>query len=537
MNGAGLSAVKGSLRRYASFEVFARVLTDLILVNACYATALIARLLLEISRGKANSAGEQLDAAFQLYSSHWLLLSALTIVVFAASGIPTGGAFYRGNMKPLIILQAVSLTYVLFGFIQYVSLAREWIEPTPRVAMALGWLLTLLTTLGARLWAGVWRVVLEREKPLSPESNRRGPIRRVLVIGGAGYIGSTLCRQLLDQGYKVRVMDMLLYGKESITQLEDDPRFELMVGDSRDIGAVFRAMLGVDAVVHLGELVGDPACSLDEDLTLEINLAATKMLAEAARGYGVKRFIYASSCSVYGAADGVLNERSGLNPVSIYARAKIGCERALLDMSDGDFHPVILRLATVFGYSWRPRFDLVVNLLAAKAAAEGEFTVFGGDQWRPFVHVSDVARAMVRCLDAPIKDVTGQIFNVGTDANNHTIQQIGEMVQRLAPESRLISNGSDQDMRNYKVSFDKIQSQIGFSCHVSVESGIREVLEAVRSGLVEDYRAMRYSNHKTLSTVGQPHLRQRRIPQLYQPESRTAAPSPAPVPLRPVSAA
>ena len=527
--------MKGSLRRYASFEVFARVLTDLILVNACYATALIARLLLEISRGKANSPGEQLDAAFQLYSSHWLLLSALTIVVFAASGIPTGGAYYRGNMKPLIILQAVSLTYVLFGFIQYVSLAREWVEPTPRLAMALGWLLTLLTTLGARLWAGVWRVVLEREKPLSPESNRRGPIRRVLVIGGAGYIGSTLCRQLLDQGYKVRVMDMLLYGKESITQLEGDPRFELVVGDSRDIGAVFRAMLGVDAVVHLGELVGDPACSLDEDLTLEINLAATKMLAEAARGYGVKRFIYASSCSVYGAAEGVLNERSGLNPVSIYARAKIGCERALLEMSDGDFNPVILRLATVFGYSWRPRFDLVVNLLAAKAAAEGEFTVFGGDQWRPFVHVSDVARAMVRCLDAPIKDVKGQIFNVGTDANNHTIQQVGEMVQRLAPESRLISNGSDQDKRNYKVSFDKIQSQIGFSCRVSVESGIREVLEAVRSGLVEDYRAMRYSNHKTLSTVGQPHLRQRRIPQLYQPESRSAAPSP--VPLRPVSAA
>lgn len=161
--------------------------------------------------------------------------------------------------------------------------------------------------------------------------------------------------------------------------------------------------------------------------------------------------------------------------------------------------------------------------------------MFGGDQWRPFVHVSDVARAMVRCLDAPIKDVKGQIFNVGTDANNYTIQQIGEMVQRLEPESRLISNGSDQDMRNYKVSFDKIQRQIGFACRVTVESGIREVLNSVRTGQVGDYRAMRYSNHKTLSTSGQPHLRQRRIPELYQAES--AARVPAPIPLRPVSAA
>ena len=516
--------------RFLTLERLARIVTDIFIVNACYLAALVLRLLLESEGSASHSAKDQLSAALGIYLSHSWLLTLVAITVYALSGFYTKGLFYRGRFKALAIFQAVSLTYVVFGFLQYVGMAKDWLIATPRVAMALSWGMTLATTAGARLWAEVWRVVVHREKPLRPEANRKGPIRRVLVIGGAGYIGSMLCRQLLRQGYSVRVLDTLLYGRESIADLANEPRFELITGDSRDIGAVFSAMLEADAVVHLGELVGDPACAVDEDLTLEINLAATRMLAEAARGYGVKRFIYASSCSVYGASDGLLDERSALNPVSLYARAKIGSEKALLDLSGDDFHPVILRLSTVFGLSYRPRFDLVVNVLTAKAAREGEITVFNGDQWRPFVHVADVCRAMVRCLQAPLESVQGQIFNVGADDQNYTILQVGELVNSIVPESRLVSNGDDGDRRNYRVSFSKINRRLGFTCQFSLEVGIREVVEALRNGRIMDYRAARYSNHKTLtSRAGQEHLKSRHIPELYQPTQ--------PIPLRPLSAA
>ena len=340
---------------------------------------------------------------------------------------------------------------------------------------------------------------MRREKPLRPEHNRQGPIRRVLVIGGAGYIGSVLCRYLIAAGYDVRVLDALLYGKESLAELEGHPRFELMRGDSRDVSAVVAAVLDVDAVVHLGELVGDPACALNERLTLEINYSATHMLAEVAHGYGIKRFIYASSCSVYGASDHIVDERSDLNPVSLYARAKVGCEKALAEIGGEDFSPVILRLATVFGLSYRPRFDLVVNLLTAQAESGADVTVFGGTQYRPFVHVTDVSRAILACLGAPLETVRRQTFNVGSDQQNYTLRQIGEMICALVPEAKRVSLLPGEDRRNYCVSFEKIRRELDFECQTGVETGIVDLARALRSGVVEDYTDTRYSNHKTLS--------------------------------------
>ena len=505
------------LLRLVSLGSAARIVTDMAIVNGCYLAALVLRLLLESGEMTA-SAGVQISAALDIYLSHCWLLTMTAAVAYSVSGLYSHGALDRGRLKAVAILQAVSLTYLAFGFIQYVGLAKDWLAPTPRVAMALSWAMTLAAAGGARLWSRLWRVVVELERSPRPESNRKGPIRRVLVIGGAGYIGSVLCRQLLAAGYSVRVLDALLYGEGPVAQLLADPRFELIRGDSRDIGAVISSMLGIDAVIHLGELVGDPACAVDEALTLEINLAATRMLAEAARGYGVKRFIYASSCSVYGASDALLDERSELNPVSLYARAKIGSERALLELDGEKFHPVILRFATVFGHSYRPRFDLVVNVLTAKAVQDGEITVFNGDQWRPFVHVSDVCRAMIRCLQAPVQTVKGQVFNVGDDGQNFTIQQVGELVRDLVPGSRLIESGADGDRRNYRVHFSKIRRQLGFTCQTGLREGVEQLLQAIRQGQVGDYRAAIYSNHKTLvSRGGQTHLKNRSIPALYFP--------------------
>lgn len=484
--------------RYLTFEVLIRVAADVVIVNASYLAALAIRLLWKISTRPNVSAEGQVVAALEIFGQTFWLLTLIAFVVYSQSGFYSRGRFYQGPFKALVILQAVSLSYVLFGFVLYLSEARAWLSEPPRSPLLLSWLLTLGATMGARWWAKLWRLAMMREAPTLRNADNNGRVYHVLVIGGAGYIGSVLCRELLDKGYSVRILDAFLYGQESLTDLIRHPRFTVVEGDSRDVSAVFRAMLDMDAVVHLGELVGDPACALDEKLTLEINLAATRMVAEAAQGCGVKRFIYASSCSAYGASTRLVDERSALNPVSVYARAKIGSEQTLLGLNGPNFHPVILRLATVYGRSPRPRFDLVINLLTAKAVCDGEITIFGGDQWRPFVHVADVAQAILLCLAAPLASVKAGVFNVGSDEQNYTITQVGELIHRIIPQTRLVNHGNDADERDYHVSFARIRRELGFKPDYTVEDGVREIEAALRARQIENYQDKRYSNYMTL---------------------------------------
>src|SRR4029079_6285270 len=226
-------------------------------------------------------------------------------------------------------------------------------------------------------------------------------------------------------------LDLLIYGTEPIEDSVAHPNLEIMKADFRQVDKVVQAMRNIDAVIHLGAIVGDPACALDEELTIEVNLMATRMIAEVAKGDGVSRVICASTCSVYGANDAMLDERSALNPVSIYARSKIASERVLMSMASCVFAPTLLRFGTIYGLSGRTRFDLVINLLTAKAMVEGKITVFGGDQWRPFVHVDDAALAVLMALEAPLSLVGNEVFNVGCDEQNYTIQQVGEMIKQL----------------------------------------------------------------------------------------------------------
>jgi nucleoside-diphosphate-sugar epimerase len=328
---------------------------------------------------------------------------------------------------------------------------------------------------------------------------RRYVVEHVLVIGGAGYIGSTLCRELLRRGYRVRILDALFYGDHGIRELTKDPRCELIKGDTRDVTSVVLAMRDVQAVVHLGEIVGDPATGLDEDLTRQINVAATRMIAEVAKGYQAWRFIYASSCSVYGASDDILTEESALAPVSLYAKAKIASEHSVLGLADLDFCPTVLRFATVYGISPRPRFDLVINLLSAKAVVDREITVVGGTQWRPFVHVSDVAAAIIGALEADPNTVMAAIYNVGSDDQNYTINDIGEIVCSLIPGTRVVRSTEVRDQRNYRVSFEKIRRELGFRPQFTVQAGVTEVADVVRRKAVGWYRDAVYSNYKTLS--------------------------------------
>ncbi|MDQ1327988.1 MAG: hypothetical protein QG641_1273 [Candidatus Poribacteria bacterium] len=320
-----------------------------------------------------------------------------------------------------------------------------------------------------------------------------GP-EKILVIGGAGYIGSVMVRKMLQQGYRVKVLDSLLYGGQSLSELYNNPNFELIVGDFRHVETMVHAVKGVDAIVHLGGIVGDPACQLDPEFAIEVNSAATKMIKNVCAGFGIKRFLFASTCSVYGASDGMLDESSELNPLSVYATSKVYSERALLE-SNGNLSPTVFRMATVFGISYRPRFDLVINLLTAKAS-EGELiTIFGGYQWRPFVHVNDVAKAFIRCLESPLEKVNHQIFNVGDNSLKCQIVEIGKIISEIIPGTSIDQKKDMTDQRNYRVSFDKIRNTLDYTCDKTIEDGIIEIKDAIISGKIGNYRDAQFSNY------------------------------------------
>jgi nucleoside-diphosphate-sugar epimerase len=504
------------LRPNPALGTLARVAADAAMVNAAYVAALVLRLLWRMGTLPGFAGRQGLWAAARDYALTAWLLTLLCLAAYAAGGFYARGRYRAARTQAAAVLQAVSAAYLLFGLALRLAGPRAWRGEPPGAALVAAWILTLALAEGSRLWPAVRLWMGKGRAPALRAVDAEGRIHRVLVVGGAGYIGSVLCRRLLHQGYLVRVLDVLLYGQEPVAELLAHPRFQLVKGDSRDIGTVVRAMLDMDAVVHLGELVGDPACALDEGLTLEINLAATRLLAEVARGCGIKRFVYASSCSVYGAGSRVLDERSAPNPVSLYARAKIASERALLELAGPDFRPVILRFATVYGLSPRPRFDLVVNLLAARAVCEGEITVLGGGQWRPFVHVADVARAIVLCLRAPLSVVDGRIYNVGCDEQNLTISQLGDVIQGLVPGARLTRREAEADARDYHVSFARIRRELGFLPEHTIPQAVGEIEAALRSGHIADYRHERYSNYRFLSDASQRSLvAERHINGLY----------------------
>jgi nucleoside-diphosphate-sugar epimerase len=321
--------------------------------------------------------------------------------------------------------------------------------------------------------------------------------RPVVVVGGAGYIGTRVVALLLAEGFRVRVLDRLMYGPGTLARFASHPNFTFVEGDAADIGKLTSVLRGAGAVVHLAGLVGDPACALDEAFTRQTNTLVTRLVRDASRTLGIKRFVFASSCSVYGTGDTICEETTPVNPVSLYATTKVESERELLDDPSNDFTVTVLRFATVFGHSRRPRYDLVANLFTAQALIDGEITVIGPQQWRPFVHVADLARAVHRVLVAPAAGVANEVFNVGDDRYNRTILQLANEVREVVQTRRKVSVrilDAPGDPRNYAVSFAKIRRALNFEASISIRDGVQEIVDHLVSTGEHDYRSERFSN-------------------------------------------
>lgn len=327
-------------------------------------------------------------------------------------------------------------------------------------------------------------------------------MKKVLVTGGAGYIGSFVVNGLLDKGYEVVVLDALFYGEKGLESFVRRKGVTFIKGDITDPAKVEESLAGVDKVIALAAIVGDPACSVNEEMTWKINYESVKLLTDLSIKHGVSRLVFASSCSVYGSNDKVkfLTEESELHPVSIYAETRILSEEYILSKKEL-ISPVILRLSTVFGLSPRMRFDLAINIMTAKAVSNGVIDVFGGNQWRPFVHVRDVANAFVMAMEADDQQVRGQVFNAGSTDSNYQIEDIAKIIAEEIPGTQINNNSSAIDQRNYNVIFDKIHKKINFKSQFSVRDGVREIAAWLRS-VKPDISRKEYSNYAVWKELG-----------------------------------
>jgi len=321
---------------------------------------------------------------------------------------------------------------------------------------------------------------------------------RILITGGAGYIGSLLAGQLLYEGHEVIVVDKLIFGGDSLLAYLPHPMFRFHHLDLTET-RLRPYMDGVDAVVHLAAIVGFPACqAVGHDVAWRYNVRATQDVFEDAEKAGVRRFVFASTYSNYGlAADNQLvTEDSPLNPQSLYAETKIACEQFLVERGNSNCVPVVFRFATLFGVSPRTRFDLIVNQFVLEALMQRKLIIYQRGYARSFVHVRDVVRAVMMGLEADAQVVGGQIFNVGSEHGNYSKDEIVALVQKhvksVEVQYKDLSFGGD--MRDIRVSFEKIRRCLGFDITISVEDGVVEVRDAIESGLVANPLAEKHRN-------------------------------------------
>lgn len=434
----------------------------------------------------------------------------LTIPVFFLRGIYKISWVYVSITDLPTLIEGVVISTSFLGAALLFFRGYTVFEGFPRSVLFIYAILLLLLIGGSRFSKRIyWQLI--RSSMVSSEKRSSFPskfadeeqkVKTVLITGGAGYLGSILCRRLLTAGYKVKVFDKLVFGQKSIEELFKNQNFQFIRGDILDIKELEKEIFNVDAVVHLAAIVGEAACVARQDLAIRTNYSGTIQVARLCKSYGIKRFIYTSTCSTYGKIEeeNTMKEEAYSRPVDFYGETKIYAERELLRLRDENFRPTILRLSTLYGLSPRMRFDLVVNTFTKKAIKDKKIFIFGGNQWRPLIHVSDAARAIQLSLEQPLPRVGNQLMNVGDNRENYLILDVGKLIKEFIPGTKIEFINDIKDNRSYQVNFDKIEKLLHFQREKTVKDGILEISQAIKEGKLGDVENKLYYNHLVINS-------------------------------------
>ena len=326
-------------------------------------------------------------------------------------------------------------------------------------------------------------------------------MKNILVTGGAGYIGSVLSTQLCDNKFNVTCVDKLLFNNQAIDHLINRKNFEFHNCDINNYDDLRKILNNKKyyAVIHLAAIVGDPACKMYEEEAKKTNLEASKWLINECINNNIERFIFASTCSNYGKMRdnfSYVNEESPLKPLSLYAQLKVEIEKYILNEIDkkNNFSPTVLRFSTVYGHSYRMRFDLTVNEFSKELANKKELLVFGEQFWRPYCHVDDFANAYISILNTTKDKVAYNVFNVGDTSENYTKKMLIKIISEILPDSKLNFVKKNEDPRDYRVNFDKIKNELGFKISKKVPDGVKEILSLIAKGHYKNTEDQKYYN-------------------------------------------
>ena len=320
-------------------------------------------------------------------------------------------------------------------------------------------------------------------------------MQKILVTGGAGYVGSVLVPKLIDKGYEVRVIDSMMFGSQGLDPVHH--KCDIIKGDIRNMNHLEKSLQEINSVIHLAAISNDPCSELNPDLTRQVNFNATKNLVNLSKKLGVKRFIYASSSSVYGIKTQLnVTENLTLNPLTIYSKTKVLSENVIKNANTPNFTCVTIRPATICGYSPRQRLDLIVNIFTEQAVNKRKIKVFGGQQRRPNIHIDDITDYYIALLEFPKKRIAGETFNAGYE--NYPIMEIANMVKEIVGNNIVIERTETKDLRSYHISSEKIKRTLGLEPKKTIKDAIKDLKLALESNLIPNPNDSIYRNIETM---------------------------------------